>query len=354
MNNLILPVAGLSSRYPNMRPKWLLTMPDGKLMIEKSITGLEINKFNKVYVVVLKEHLTKYVDKKKIIKSLKENISKRIKIVVLNKPTTCQAETVYRAIKIENIRGPIFVKDCDNMFSLKINKSLANEVAILNLNKTELIEAKSKSYVTFDKLNKITNIIEKKVISNFFCCGGYSFGSAGDYVKYSKKLLAKSSDVYISHVVFSMILDNKIFRVNEVSNYTDWGTLREFRNWQKKHLTIFCDFDGCLVINGSKFGVDGYNTNPISQNLLKISELTKTGFVEIIIVTSRPKSEKHRIKKILNKFNIKPKYIITDLFHTRRAIINDFANTNPFPSAISINLERDSNKLSNILQNLIF
>ena len=65
MNNLILPVAGLSSRYPNMRPKWLLTMPDGKLMIEKSITGLEINKFNKVYVVVLKEHLTKYVDKKK-------------------------------------------------------------------------------------------------------------------------------------------------------------------------------------------------------------------------------------------------------------------------------------------------
>ena len=100
--------------------------------------------------------------------------------------------------------------------------------------------------------------------------------------------------------------------------------------------------------------MDGYNTNPISQNLLKISELTKTGFVEVIIVTSRPKSEIHRIKKILNKFNIKPKYIITDLFHARRAIINDFANTNPFPSAISINLERDSNKLSNILQNLVF
>ena len=34
MKNLILPVAGQSSRYPNMRPKWLITMPDGKLMIE--------------------------------------------------------------------------------------------------------------------------------------------------------------------------------------------------------------------------------------------------------------------------------------------------------------------------------
>ena len=43
MKNLILPVAGQSSRYPNMRPKWLITMPDGKLMIEKS----ELNELNK-------------------------------------------------------------------------------------------------------------------------------------------------------------------------------------------------------------------------------------------------------------------------------------------------------------------
>ena len=38
----------------------------------------------------------------------------------------------------------------------------------LNLNNTDLIEAKSKSYVTFDKLNTIQNIVEKKVISDFF------------------------------------------------------------------------------------------------------------------------------------------------------------------------------------------
>lgn len=38
MNYLVVPAAGESSRYPNIRPKWLLTMPDGKLMIEKSLS----------------------------------------------------------------------------------------------------------------------------------------------------------------------------------------------------------------------------------------------------------------------------------------------------------------------------
>ena len=32
MKILLLPVAGQSARYPGMRPKWLLTMPNGKLM----------------------------------------------------------------------------------------------------------------------------------------------------------------------------------------------------------------------------------------------------------------------------------------------------------------------------------
>ena len=41
MKTLLLPVAGKSARYPGMRPKWLLTMPNGKLMIEQSISKIE-------------------------------------------------------------------------------------------------------------------------------------------------------------------------------------------------------------------------------------------------------------------------------------------------------------------------
>ena len=91
MKTLLLPVAGQSARYPGMRPKWLLTMPNGKLMIEQSISKLNCNKFDKIYVIALKEHLDKYVIKKKLLASLKKNISKKIEIFSLDKNTTCQA-----------------------------------------------------------------------------------------------------------------------------------------------------------------------------------------------------------------------------------------------------------------------
>ena len=61
--NLIVPVAGKSSRYPGMRPKWLLTMPDGKLMIEKSLSLLNLKVFSRIIVIVLSDHLKKYTSK---------------------------------------------------------------------------------------------------------------------------------------------------------------------------------------------------------------------------------------------------------------------------------------------------
>ena len=145
-----------------MRPKWLITLPDGKLMIEKSVENFNLKIFNKIYIVVLKEHLKKYVNKINLIKSLKKNISKKIELIELKTPTSCQAETVYKAIKLSNIQGGIVIKDCDNTFKCHFDKIPSNEVMILNLNNTDLIEAKSKSYVTFDKLKKIQNIVEKK------------------------------------------------------------------------------------------------------------------------------------------------------------------------------------------------
>ena len=74
--------------------------------------------------------------------------------------------------------------------------------------------------------------------------------------------------------------------------------------------------------------------------------------MELIITTSRPKNEIHKIKKLLDKYKIIYKDIIVDLKHTRRILINDFALTNPYPSSIAINTERNSEELSGIFENL--
>jgi 2-C-methyl-D-erythritol 4-phosphate cytidylyltransferase len=58
-HNLIIPAAGLSTRFPNMRPKWALTHPDGDLMLISSLKGLA-ESFDNVYVTLLEQHIEEY------------------------------------------------------------------------------------------------------------------------------------------------------------------------------------------------------------------------------------------------------------------------------------------------------
>ena len=351
--NLIIPVAGKSSRYPGMRPKWLLTMPDGSLMIEKSVALLDLNVFSRIIVIALKEHVKQFSSIKILGQNLKKNISNKVELVLLDKETSCQAETVLKGILKSNLVGGILIKDSDNIFDHKISKDNINQISTINSKKVELIDAKSKSYIDFNKMGKVTNIIEKKAISDFFCCGGYEFRSSKDFIYYSKKCLKLSKNVFISDVIYSMILDNHHFSYIEGNNYIDWGTLKEFRNFQKNFYTIFCDFDGCLVENGSKFSKKPYRTEEISENLNCLKNLQKIINIELIITTSRPKTEKKYINTFLKKHKIRYKTIITDLMHSKRILVNDFATTNPYPSAIAVNIPRNSNGLSLVLESII-
>jgi hypothetical protein len=352
MKNLIIPVAGQSSRYPGMRPKWLLTMPDGSLMIEKSISLIKLDKFNKILIIALRHHVEKYSSEKILTKILKKNISKKIRLILLDKPTTCQAETVLNGIQIGNLKGGILIKDSDNLFNLNITSSNLNRISVINTKKIDLIDAKNKSYISIDKFGKVTNIIEKKVISNLFCCGAYEFKSSKEFVKYAKYCLQLSKNVYISDVIYSMILDHHSFFYTEAFDYIDWGTLREFRNYKKKFFTIFCDFDGCLIKNSSKFSKKPWEIKPIKENINCLKNLQKKLNIELIITTSRPNSDKINIIKFLKAHNIKFKNIITDLMHSKRILVNDFAESNPYPSSIAVNIPRDFIGLSNILYSI--
>ena len=77
MKSLIIPVAGKSSRYPGMRPKWLLTMPDGKLMIEKSVSLIDLNKFKRIIIIALNEHVKKFSEIKVLKNVLKKTYPKK-------------------------------------------------------------------------------------------------------------------------------------------------------------------------------------------------------------------------------------------------------------------------------------
>ena len=50
-------LGGNSTRYELERPKWLLTLPSGRLMVEDAVSGVDTANIESVVIVVIKENL---------------------------------------------------------------------------------------------------------------------------------------------------------------------------------------------------------------------------------------------------------------------------------------------------------
>jgi hypothetical protein len=348
MKSLIIPIAGKSSRFPNTRPKWLLTHPNGELMLTESLRGLDLDFFDVIYIALLKEHIEKYDCLNGIILSLSKIIKKeKIVISVLDNETKSQPETVYETIIKNKINGFIGIKDCDNFFNCTFQNE--NSIAIFDLNETNTINAKNKSYVIMDNNGRIVNIAEKRIISSFFSCGFYSFKDSNEYIKYYS-LLKNESNLFISHIILRMIIDGKTFIPLKTNNYIDWGTYDDWIKFKDEYVTYFIDIDGVLFENSAEYTKPFWGTTkPLSNNIDLIKKLYDNGKSYICLTTSRKSEYKNITENQLKKENIKYHNIIFDLLHSKRIIINDFSTTNPYKSCDSINIERNFDNLNNYI-----
>ena len=123
---LVIPSAGRSSRFPGHKPKWLLTQPNGRLMLVDAITGLNLENVTRVVVGVLREHvnlhcggepeaiLAAFTDGPSYLQSIE------IALVVIEKETIDQVQTIECILEAASVTGPIFLKDCDNQFACPV------------------------------------------------------------------------------------------------------------------------------------------------------------------------------------------------------------------------------------------
>ena len=347
--NLILPVAGMSSRFPGVKPKWLLTHPNGNLMIIEAIKGLMLDKFNCIYLVTVKEHVEKYNFIEGIEKQF-QNINQfdKLKIVILENQTKNQPETVATAIIQENIEGQIYIKDSDNFFEEDMTSG--NFVSTFDLNDMDLVHARNKSYVVTNDQNIITNIVEKRVVSSTFNVGGYGFESAEQFVQYYEEL-KENDNLYISHIIYKLMLDRITFVKSDVKKYLDWGTIKEWNIYKAQYVTLFIDIDGTIVENsGEYFEPIWGTTKKIKENVEIINKLYDSGKVNIILTTSRKVFYKEITESQLKEENIKYHQIIFGLYHGKRIVINDYAPSNPYKSCDAINIKRNSTDLKEMLE----
>ncbi|AKL98629.1 HAD hydrolase family protein [Endomicrobium proavitum] len=347
MNTLIIPCAGKSNRFPNMKPKYLLTHPDGELMIQKAMKGINIDVFDRVIITIVKPHDDKY-EAKTILKQVFAK-NKKVEICVLEDFTKSASETVYLTLKNMKVsRGGIVVKDSDNYVKTIIRKKINNFITGYDLHKhPNISNIPGKSFLIVNEQNIIDDIIEKKVVSSIISLGVYAFESPDIFISGYEKLSVEKlggGEMFVSHVISYLISTKKVvFEYNEACGYEDWGTLAEWKDVQKRFRTYFIDIDGVLMKNSGQYGKINWSNNKITieENINVIKQLQDLGG-QIVIVTSRTEKYKTAIQKILNKNGIKPYAIITGLNHSARVVINDFAPTNPYPSAVAINIPRNN------------
>lgn len=218
--SLIVPVAADKPEYENIMPYVFAPDKDGTMLCVKAIKGLNLDVFDDIYFTILRKHAEQYdVDKLLELQFKRNNLSKA-KIVILDKPTSTQAETIEQTIRNQKIEGGIYIKDADGYFRAEIYPE--NSVAVYPLEHLELVDPRNKSYVSVDDMQHITNIIEKRVVSNLFNAGGYCFENVEDFTDVYKKH-ASLGQIYLSHLIYSMLLDGHIFRPTKVTEYNDWN-----------------------------------------------------------------------------------------------------------------------------------
>lgn len=342
MSTLIVPCGGKSSRYPGMKPKWLLTHPDGRLMIDKALDGLP-KRFERIVIAVVRPHAERY-DAERVLGQVFAD-RPEVEVCVLDDFTRSVAETVFLTLRRMRVNGDFAVKDCDNFVGVEIPAGPLNAVAAYDISRDPAVpNVAAKSFLVVGPEGRIENIVEKRVVSHLIAVGLYLFASTSMYEAAYRALERESGEIYMSHLIEWLIRERaETFQPLMAHAYEDWGTLEEWKALQKRSRTYFVDVDGVLMRNSGRYGKINWSNNAemLEENVAALRDLQEKG-AQIVIVTCRDEAFRAPLEALLKDCGLRPHAVVMGLNHAARVLINDFAPTNPYPSCSAISLPRNS------------
>jgi NDP-sugar pyrophosphorylase family protein len=157
-------------------------------------------------------------------------------IVIIPEKTKGPADTVYQVCKaLDMVKddGPFFVKDCDSFFRHRLMRG--NYICTAKVSSYRTIdELAAKSFVRTDNHGIVNDIIEKQVVSDQFCVGGYKFAKRSEFMEAYEAIADTIDEVFVSHVIQYMISRGKIFFTQSVEDYTDVGTIDEWNSYLER------------------------------------------------------------------------------------------------------------------------
>lgn len=340
---IIVPAAGLSTRFEGHRPKYLLYDYKNELMLKNALEQF-INSEHHITIGILDEHDNKFNASSHIF-----NAIPGCSVVLLKERTKGPADTVYQILNRIDNTGPFLVKDCDSYFTHDVPDN--NYICTSRIQDHEVLKKlSSKSFVKYNDQGIITDIIEKQVVSDTFCVGGYKFNSMKKYMNTFEKLSQKTDEIYVSHVIQHMLMNGETFVINPVREYVDVGTQADWVEFNNKPV-IFCDIDGTLIKAQSRFGKYNYDSEPevLQHNFNHILKQYEKG-AQIIFTTAREEQYLEPTMKMLKGLGFDNCLLLMGLNNSTRIVINDYNEANPYPRAVAYNIKRDHDNLKDIMR----
>ena len=230
--NVLIPMAGAGSRFSLAGytfPKPLIEV-NHKPMIQVVVENLNIKA--KFIYIVQKEHYEKYN-----LKYLLNLITPNCQIVQVDGVTEGAACTTLLAKEYINNEKHLIIANSDQFVEWDSNKfyyAMTNDNldgGILTFKATH----PKWSFLKIDDNNFITEIAEKKPISDIATVGIYYWNKGSDYVKYSEQMIKKNirinNEYYVAPVYNEAILDGLKFKPFRINKMWGLGTPEDLKNY---------------------------------------------------------------------------------------------------------------------------
>ena len=237
--NILIPMAGRGSRFESLGytfPKPLIEVK-GKPMIQVVVDNLNIKA--KYTFIVQKKHYVKYN-----LQYLLNLIAPNCNIVQVDGITEGAACTTLLAKEFINNDQSLLMANSDQFVEWDSNKTLyafSNskcDGGILTFTASH----PKWSYAKVNEEGFVTEVAEKKPISNNATVGIYWWKKGSDYVKYAEKMIKKdirtNNEFYVCPVFNEAIQDGKKVLIKEINNNGMWGmgTPEDLDNFLKNYV----------------------------------------------------------------------------------------------------------------------
>ena len=220
MLNVVVPMAGKGKRFSEAGyelPKPLILI-NGHPMIQVVIANLTPSCPHKFHFLVLREHVERY--------GLADRLrawTPGCEIVLVDHVTQGAACTVLLARESIDSNEPLMIANCDQYVDADIDEYLASMGEADGLIMTMQAKDPKWSFVRRDDMGRVTEVVEKFVISTEATVGIYNFRRGRDFVRSANAMIA--ADFRVNGEFYVAPTYNELIRAGGNVRCHDIGSL---------------------------------------------------------------------------------------------------------------------------------